>query len=123
MASLRTPSNLALVHITSVPGITAEDVEELRVLGIVSVQNLMGAMDATSGNLQSLSNDHAVVEPEQAQRIGDALLAYERVPEAWRNRWVSTTPPAPAPATEIPAPAPAPQPSLWTRIKEAWSAA
>ncbi len=104
MAHLRTtPSNLAVVSVASIPGINAEDVEELRVLGIMSVQALMGQMDATGGNLQDLSNDHAVIEPEQAGRIGDALLAYERVPEAWKNRWNSSTPP---PSVSTPTPTP-----------------
>ena len=122
MAVLRTPDNLAIVHVGRIPGITSEDVEELRVLGIVSVRNLMNAMDATTGDLQDLSNDHAVIEREQAQHIGDALLAFDRVPEGWRNRWNASNPPAPSVAEPPPAPA-APSPSLWTRIKEAWSAA
>ena len=122
MATLRSPDNLAIVHVSSIPGITAEDVEELRVLGIVSVRNLMNAMDATTGNLYDLSNDHAVIEREQAQRIGDCLIAFERTPEGWRNRWTSNAPALAIPPSPTPAPIPA-QPSLWARIREAWSAA
>lgn len=122
MAHLRTPSNLAVASVASIPGITTEDVEELRVLGIMSVQALMGQMDATGGNLQDLSNDHAVIEPEQAKRIGDALLAFDRVPEGWKNRWTSSTPALAPPPVVPPTPTPV-APSMWTRIKEAWAIA
>lgn len=87
MARLAEPLDLTLVSVRSIPGLTPEDVEELRALEVVNVQSLMDEMDAHGGRLHELSNHRATIEVKQAKRIGDALISYESIPKAWRDNW------------------------------------
>lgn len=87
MAKLKEPQDLTLISVRSVPGLVPEDLEELRTLHITNLQSLMDAMDTVSGKLHELSNGDATIEPDQAKRIGDCLVAFETAPEGWRKRW------------------------------------
>jgi len=75
MAKLKKAVNLDGMSVRSISGLWPEDITELRILGIGSVQALVDEMDRCQGDLTQLSTDAVVIESAQSDRIGDALLA------------------------------------------------
>jgi len=114
MATLRAGPDFSKVSMAQMPGITDQDVRELRDLHVLSAQAFMAAMDAHGGHLENLSQPGAVIESDQATRLGDLATVWDKLPEGWRNSWhASTPPPIPTPA---PTPDPAPQLGALTRF-------
>lgn len=78
MAQRRNTSgpDLSKISIRQLKGLQPEDLQELSRLHVASVDHLMSAMAQHDGDLSRLSDSSAVIEVEQAGRIGDALLAF-----------------------------------------------
>lgn len=105
MAQLRQTSQIdfAKVSVASVPGLNPEDIAELKALKKASVKKVMDEMDAHQGDLTQLSNaEVAVIEPEQSDRIGDAIVAYvaakaeTQAQKDWAKQWSLSSPAAAA---------------------------
>lgn len=77
MATVRVSGpNPEKISIRSIPGLTAEDIDELRHLGIGSLKDLLQALERHNGDLAQLSAGVVVIEKAQSDRIGDLALAY-----------------------------------------------
>lgn len=68
-------------------GLTEEDVRELQALNLGSIQAVMTAMDNSAGDLTQNSTAAVVIEREQSERIGNAVLFY-LVAHGRKKNWV-----------------------------------
>ena len=69
---------LKLVSVKTLPGLTQVDITELSGLALANLELLAHALDDNDGALSSLNTPNIVLDEEQDQRIGNAVLTYLR---------------------------------------------
>lgn len=90
--------NLLRLSVSSLEGLTPEDVRELEGLGHGSIGKVMASIDQHNGDLSEISTEAIVLDKDQADRIAKAVLAHPMVPKSWKDSWE-----APATVSETPA--------------------
>jgi len=116
MATKKKHLKLEGISVSELPGLTAEDVRELEELGVGSVKGIMDKMDAFDGDLTQISTTAVVISREQSRRIGDAVLACQEVPQAFKDNYEPSVAPVEHTQQVAQQPAPPATASRWERF-------